>query len=351
DLHKSRLGAAPVKSVLPEAGVVIRRFSRGRTFLALALFVAVPVLGLWRGPVTPTAQAAFPGRNGLLVFTVSKIADPTASHGGVDFDLFSVSSSGAALTQITSGPEDDYDPAWSPTSDRIAFARSSGLNTQQDIFVMPAGGGSATNLTATVLNNDHSPTWSPDGTKIAFVSEHESPAVTYVGLRAAQIFVMDADGGNVRQLTLAGSHQLSPAWSPDGKMIAYIHLGSNEIRVMRPDGSGSRTVVRPPVPLEGLSGLSWSPDGRRIAFQTTTDDIWVVASDGSALRNLSAARKSGLNRDPSWSPDGQWIAFLGGEPDDMRLYKMRPDGSDVTSIVDIRLTSETAGKIDWGPRP
>ncbi len=195
------------------------------------------------------------------------------------------------------------DPARSPDGTRVAF--SSFRDGNREIYVMDADGGNPVNLTR---HNavDSAPAWSPDGRRIAFESRRDG------GMD--HIFVMNADGSGVEQLTHEpqATWAFSPAWSPDGSSIACVsgvgtdswgihslELGSRDLHLI---SSGGQRGTRP----------SWSPDGARIAYavaDTARDfsHVWVMAADGSGARQLTFAESWDTN--PTWSPDGTRIAF------------------------------------------
>ncbi len=153
------------------------------------------------------------------------------------------------------------------------------------------------------------------------------------------IAIMNADGSGQRRLphTEGGEY---PSWSPDGKRIAFNSNLSGEAKLFIVDVDGSRVV--------DLSGVgeggqpAWSPDGRSILFASHRDhpdnyrDIYVMPPDGSGVRCLTSARAEF----PAWSPDGRYIVFSAGG-----LFIMRADGSSITS-----LPVEQAGEVsfpDW----
>lgn len=144
------------------------------------------------------------------------------------------------------------------------------------------------------------PAWSPDGRSIAFSSERDGPS---------HIFVVDVSGKHTRRLTSGTKPDSHPAWSPDGKRIAFARGSTGVIEVMNADGTGVHQVTaaggnqRDPV---------WSPDGRWIAFdaqppEQESREIWLVHPDGTDPHRLTPAAINALS--PAWSPHGDRIAF------------------------------------------
>ena len=166
---------------------------------------------------------------------------------------------------------------------------------------------------------DHNPAWSPDGRRIAFIRDQKfknqnssislvAGATTGVQYWADfEVYVMNADGSGQRQLTQNGGGD--PAWSPDGRRIAFTsyRIGNSEVYLMNADGSGQRQLTRYPAQ-DGSP--AWSPDGRRIAFSRSPADcglgfcdreVYLMNADGSGQRNLTRI-PSAHEEDPAWSP-------------------------------------------------
>jgi TolB protein len=143
------------------------------------------------------------------------------------------------------------------------------------------------------------PAWSPDGRLIAFVSKRDG---------VSHVYVMHADGSGVRRLTDARAEDGGPTWSPDGRRIAFVREGA--LFVVASAGSPARRFGRA---FAGrVDGPAWSPDGNSIAFDYRPDgssfqEIWVVDADGRHPRRLTKLRA--LSALPSWSPDGRLLAF------------------------------------------
>jgi TolB protein len=189
---------------------------------------------------------------------------------------------------------------------KIAFTSTRDGNI--DIYVMDVDGSNQRRVTVNPAN-DELPAWSPDGKKIAFVSNRNN-----VNEDHRQIWVIDADGKNPIRLT-DGLVDTYPDWSPDGTKIVYDthlvpeghHLAPGGITVMDADGKDKKLV-------KNARGLhpTWSPDGKRIAFISTVDVInhlFVMDADGRNRMQLTHdfVRK----RLPSWSHDGKRIAYVG----------------------------------------
>lgn len=180
--------------------------------------------------------------------------------------------------------------------------------------------------------------------KIAFVTNRNGPP--------GEIYVMNPDGTGQRNITNSPASETRPAFSPDGKKIAFIR-DFKSIYVMNPDGSGLTQVLDGPS--AGFSSITsfpdWSPDGTRIVFNGIPKgspdgpDIYVINADGSGIRRLTTDPAD--DNSPSWSPDGSKIAFASIRnrvPNEVNyeIYVMNADGSNQT-----RLTNNT--KFDSSP--
>ena len=251
-----------------------------------------------------TAQAAFPGPNGQIVYTVFGFTD----------GLRTVSPDGTGDRQIVFGSA--RDPQWSPDGRRIAHHTSNPTN----IYIVEADGSSST----AVIGDARGAAWSPDGEKIAFTRS--------VGSQV-RLFVANADGsGDTEILGLAGNIG-NPAWSPDGSKIAFSLNNAGgptqlDLYTVNPDGSGAAMVASGPLN-EDLP--SWSPDGSKIAFTrySTLDNstIWTMNADGTGQVQIAPCCATS----PAWSPDGTKIVFR-DDNFDPNLLVMDTDGSNRTPL-------------------
>jgi len=156
-------------------------------------------------------------------------------------------------------------------------------------------------------------------------------------------FVAADTGGATLNLTANEDMRVAAAeWSPIGTHIAYFARpdtqgGRYQLHVMAGDASGSIQVSD--VQQAARQWVAWSPDGGRIAFGAGTD-LFVVPRDGSeGQRELTPGEQTGLN--PDWSPDGAWIVYQGQDEGGVAgIYRIRPDGSDRTLLIDLGWDSE-----------
>ena len=222
------------------------------------------------------------------------------------WDLFTVRGDGRERRHLTRGRALDAEPAWSPDRRLVAFARIA--HGDAALYVVRRDGTGLRRIPHTRGGGE--PSWAPGGGTLAFVRQRGR------GRRA--VFRVGLDGGGVRRLTAWSFDVFDADWSPDGGAIAY---GTRKaIKVMRPDGSDKRDLIR------GGRAPSWSPDGSRIAYiaeverdGTRVADVFTANGDGSDVRNLTRSRPIAVcepaadcrrfAEDVTWNPAGTRLAF------------------------------------------
>ncbi|HEV8217188.1 MAG TPA: hypothetical protein VGP95_15175, partial [Gemmatimonadaceae bacterium] len=229
------------------------------------------------------------------------------------------------------------------------------------IYSMNADGSNVTQLTfpnVAAFEEDFSPAWSPDGKQIAFVREDASDP-------AGEIYVMNADGSAATRLTFSPGNDLSPTWSKDGKRIAFVSARGSadpafaasdawDIYIM--DAASGGNVVRITDQPGADFDPSWSPDGKQIAFvswrdssPTGTTDLYAVTLD-----NLQVTRLTNEGADvaqPSWAPGGKQIAFTGGdiEGGSTDIYVLTLDGLRITRLTEGPASPGLDESPTWSP--
>jgi len=267
-----------------------------------------------------TARADPPTRSGPIAFSSFR-------HG--QLDIFTMGSDGHGVRNVTRDPAPDFQPAWSPDGTVIAFVSlHTDVSHFDQIFTVDPLTDERKQLTHVDGGNPQAPAWSPDGTRIAF-------HVVYGGALDAELFVMNADGSELVQLTDDASDDSSPAWSPDGSRIAFVRDG--RVMTMDPDGGD----VEPVTPATMLAfDPAWSTDGR-LAFvgrssDATQEDLFTIEADGSVLHRVTRTRKT--EAEPSWSPRGRWLVYT--------ITQMHPENDDdLTWISKIRPNGASRGRL------
>lgn len=191
---------------------------------------------------------------------------------------------------ILEDSQPNFSPSLSPDSREVAFTRS--LSGNSEIFIISRSGGEPRRVTDNP-RIDANPAFSPSGREIAFTSDRAGNP---------QIYVMNRDGSQLRRVTREGTNNDGADWHPDGTKLTYAHRHESgnrfDIAVIDLITLENRLLTQGPGSHEGPS---FSPDGRRIVFESTrggSRQIWTVDVDGGSLRKLTS---EGENFAPSWS--------------------------------------------------
>lgn len=246
--------------------------------------------------------------------------------------LFCIQSDGTDRVQITRAG-DIRGSSVSPIGRKIAYM----LNAR--IHVCDWDG--ANDVDITPIGREHyQPKWSPDGRSILFASDR---------LGNSEIFVMDPDGGNARNLSWCFTAiDISPAWSPDGKQVVFSsdRKGTFDLIVMDADGYNQRAIT------DGTADCrepAWSPDGRWIAFSMTRDGkthLYLIKPDGTGLKPLTTGNS--WNGQPAWNADSKRIAFVSDRDGGSDIFVMDVENGQCANVT--RTPDDDETYPTWTPK-
>ena len=303
---------------------------------------------------TPSPEPS-PTEAVALLGGARRIAFVSDREDGRTLQVWAMNTDGSDARPLTQGPGNKSQPRWSPDGSRLLFVAdggsdSSGNKLGLDIFSINADGSGVSNLTSSP-GDDSDPAWSPDGNRIAFASTRIKD------LR--QVFSMNVvcsappagcTGETPVNLTAGYAVEFSPAWSPDATQLAVAASINN---------AGGRIFLRPSVPGEpkrfdpsdliiGADHLRWSPDGLYLLFtwkQPSSNDVYVVAV--SNPRSPIKLTNTAGSKEPAYSPDGQWIAFTSTRDQNPEIYLMTANGANETNLTNSPSSRDL--QPDWQP--
>ncbi len=371
----------------------------------------------------PVNLTALNGNNSERQPVWSPDGELIAFYGQVGFqnELFTMKPDGSSRTNISNDPGNDFQPVFSPDGTKIVFA-SSRIGSKDDIWVMDASGANPVRITD-LSGGAESPDWQPLGSEPPVPVERpkkiENDLIVFSSNRIgpgnpegdAEIFVMTAIGTKLKQLTFNnGLADLSPAWSPFGKKIAFSRLPpggttNSDIFTMNPDGTGLRRLTSSIEPdsnpihspnarriawvrriatgassdadilamdvdgankvnltnsVEEEDSPTWGVDSRRLAFVRyvgvccVNPDIFIMDADGSNQVNITNTSEETDEIEPAWSPNGKKIAFARRDSTSFPYYEIWTINSDGTGLTRITSSFAPGGRVNaslpaWAP--
>ena len=235
------------------------------------------------------------------------------------------------VTNLTNSPTADLCPDWSNDGASIVFD-SRRDDRKRDLYIMSAVGSNVRRLTNEPNQQDKCPAFSPDDSHIAYICTANGDM---------DIFVINSNGGPVKNLTNHPRSDRCPSWTPDGKKLTFMsnRTGSFEVYIMdAEDGSNLKQLTSLKIKNSSCWVASVSPDGKRVCFVGDfegNNDLYIMDIDGKNVRNLTQHKAQ--DQWPAWSHNGKWIAFASTRSGKECLYVIRPDSSglrQVTGLMD-----------------
>lgn len=288
-----------------------------------------------------TSPGAQPGSRGCSPQDKTFTTGPAGGVSGIAFtsfrdsgtgggwEIYHMDADGGNQTRITNTPTFEVEPVWSPDGRKLLYYKGPSGNVH--LYSANADGSNEQRLTS-AAGDDYEAKWSPDGAKVAFRSDRDGNP---------EIYVMNADGSQQTRLTSDPQPDQNPDWSPDNRRIVWQRAST--LKTMVSDGSDVQDA--------GAIGNfpAWSPDGRTIAFTGGQQLIGFLSLDTGQVTGFGGHDGVSANT-VDWSPDGSKLTFewYAGSPASQNVYAVNRDGTGMTNI-----SQDPQGAImpNWSARP
>ena len=240
-----------------------------------------------------------------------------------NYEIYRMDARGNSPVNLSNNASLDYWLSADPAGENLYFYSSRDGN--EEIYSMKANGDMQRNLSNNQAS-DRLPNLSPDGKSLLFVSDRDDAQ--------GEIYVSDPEMKDIKRLTNNLFFEDAAFWSPNGKEIIFsrdlkipgdtskLNVSNGEIFIMQADGSEVRRLTNRP----GFDGGPvFSPNGKQIAFYGKSEngnyDIFLMSSAGEKIQNLT--NDAAEDYSPGWSPDGEWLVYTSGSKGKYDIWIMR----------------------------
>jgi TolB protein len=277
---------------------------------------------------TPLLTRAAPAKSGGSLPSVSpdgKYVAYNALRDGKQVDTYVIRADGTGETRVTDTPQWEAAPHWA--GDRIV----SGI-VVKDTSQLYAARPDAPQPTLIARAPGREAKLTLDGKRIVYVAG---------AWPKTRLWVASADGSSAKPITDDSYGAFNPAWSPDGRRVAYtiadVTTHAIQVAIVDVDGSNQRQLTKLAADDGSPQWAAWSPDGKRLAIQsgkysrekpaTNTANIWIIDVASGSANKLNPHDRPYLDETPSWFPDGKRIAFQSDRTGVMQIWVMNDDGT------------------------
>jgi dipeptidyl aminopeptidase/acylaminoacyl peptidase len=237
--------------------------------------------------------------------------------GDTESEVYVMNFDGSQVLNISNNPASDGDPIWSPDGQKIAFLsfRNSPINYSchgpssdcvPELFSIKPDGSGLKQITKGIT---YFPAWSPNGKQLAFVHYFKvDPSLSPSGgeneSMLSDIYLVDANGSNLQNLTNKPSIYRDVVWSPDGQHLAFtISWPTNSIGII--DSDGTNLSIYSDIPAKEIS---WIPEGTNLVFLSYDDDIYKISAEFTQVDKITSTPKAHKSL-MKLSQDGKWLVY------------------------------------------